>query len=338
MLALAACGTSPRPAPPAPDRDRVAIVAAESGSNGIKLVAIDESGDRQFDLLTIPDGIARDTHPAISPDGAWIVFASSRERREGTSLWIARLGVEQAPRRLTTADAIDTHPAWTRDGKQIVFASTADGGDFDLWSTTPAGDPPVQLTSGAEHEVMPSIAPDGAIVYAAVDRVSAASRIEQRAVDGTIEQLTPGPDEREPAVSPDGKLIAFTSRVQRDDRADSELWWMHRGARDAKHLVNLPPTDESGPVWSRDGRFVFATSVLPGADARPVFASVVFVDREESPPRVRVLRDRAGALARVTPAIATTLDAAVLRRDPEYLPELAKVVAAAVERQRTEQP
>ena len=305
-------------------------------------MAIDESGDRQFDLLLAPDSIVRDTYPAISPDGTSIVFASTRDRVTGTSLWIAKLGVEQAATRLTDGDAIDTHPAWTRDGKSIVFASTRDGGDYDLWQIAPGGGTPVQLTTGAEHEVTPSTAPDGSIIYAAVDRASVASRIEERAPDGAIKRLTPGPDEREPSVSPDGETIVFTSRVERDDppgRRDGELWWMRRGASDAKQLVNLPPTDESGAVWSRDGRFVFATSVLPGAREQPLFASIVFVDRDESPMRVRILRDRAGAIARVMPAVATAmLDTSALRRDPEYLPELAKVMAAAIARQRMQKP
>ena len=278
--------------------------------------------------------------PAISPDGKWVVFASTRDRAlDQTSLWIAKLGVEVTPTRLTgdgdAANAwIDSHPVWTRDGRSIVFASTRDGGDFDLWQVARDGGAPVQLTTSEHHEVTPSIAPDGSILYAAVDKQTGASHIEARAPDGTIAQVTPGPDEREPAVSPDGQTIAFTSRVERDGRKDGELWLVHRGTGQAKQLVNLPPTDESGPVWSRDGRFVFATSVLPGASEQPLFASVVFVDRDESPMRVRILRDSAGALTRVTPAIATALDATALRRDPEYLPELAKVMAAAIAKQR----
>jgi hypothetical protein len=65
-----------------------------------------------------------------------------------------------------------------------------------------------------------------------------------------------------------------------------------------------------------------------------LFASVIFVDRDESPIRARILRDSAGPLTRVTPAIATTLDPTALRRDPEYLPELAKVIAAAIAKQQ----
>ena len=280
--------------------------------------------------------------PAISPDGKWVVFASTRDRpRDKTSLWIAKLGVEVTPTRLTgdgdAANAwIDSHPVWTRDGRSIVFASTRDGGDFDLWQVAREGGVPAQLTTSEHHEVTPTIAPDGSIIYAAVDKQSGASRIEERALDGTVKAVTPGPDEREPAVSPDGQTIAFTSRVERDGRKDSELWLMQRGTGHAKQLVNLPPTDESGPVWSRDGRFVFATSVLPGASEQPLFASVVFCDRDESPMRARILRDSAGPLTRVTPAIATALDATALRRDPEYLPELAKVMAAAIAKQKME--
>ena len=275
--------------------------------------------------------------PALSPDRTTIVFSSTRDRSDGkTSLWIAKVGVEVVPQRLTDGDAIDAHPVWTRDGTAIVFASTRDGGDYDLWRVAKAGGAPVRITDGEHHEVTPSIAPDGAIFYAAIDRETGTSHIEERTPEGAIIKRTPGPDEREPSVSPDGTLIAFTSKVDRGDRADGELWIMERGAGNAKQLVNLPPTDESGPVWSHDGRFVFATSVLPGAADQPLFASIIFVDRDEPAIRARILRDSAGPLTRITPAIATALDATALRRDPEYLPELAKVVAAAIAKQQHE--
>ncbi len=266
-----------------------------------------------------------------------MVFASTRDRGgDETSLWIARLGVEVVPIRLTTTPGIDTHPTWTRDGSAIVFASTRDGGDFDLWRL-PIGGTPEQLTTGDGHEVNPTVARDGTIIYAAVESKTGAAHLEQRAPDGTITKLTPGPDEREPALSPDGTTIAFTSHVDRGTRKDAELWLLPLGTREAKQLVDLPPTDESGAVWSRDGRFVFATSVLPGAD-RPLFASVIFFDRAEATPHVRLLRDSAGALVRVNPAIATsTLDVTALHKDPEYLPELANIMAKAIAKQRETQ-
>src|SRR5882672_3551897 len=106
MLVVGCAG--PHPARPAAD-DRVAIVASERGPNGVRLVAIDEHGDRRFERVqpATPTVTTRDANPAVSPDGAWLVFASTRDRADGTSLWIAPLGVEAVPRRLTEGAAID---------------------------------------------------------------------------------------------------------------------------------------------------------------------------------------------------------------------------------------
>src|SRR5262249_33202963 len=107
-------------------------------------------------------------------------------------------------------------------------------------------------------------------------------------------------------------------------------------------LVDLPLTDESGPVWSRDGRFVFATSVLRGAEGRVVFSSIIHVDTREAPPVARILEDRVGAIVRLTPALtATPLEAAGLPGDPGYLPELAHLMQRVIEseiRQQREAP
>jgi len=297
-------------------------------------------GDRQFELIATATTIVRDTHPAVSPDGAWLVFASTRERAsDATSLWIARLGVEVAPVRLTDGP-IDSHPSWTADGRAIVFASTRDGGDYDLWQLPirdgAAAGPPVPLTSAPGHEVQPTIARDGTIVYAAVDPTTGASQLAERMPDGDTRTLTPGPADSAPALSPDGATIVFARPQARSQGTDAELWQLARTTGDVLPLVDLPLTDETGPVWSRDGRYVFATSLLRGADGRPLFSSVVFVDRRE-PARARMLRDRAGPIARLTPALTTSpLDATALRSDPEYLPELARIMAAAISQQRSE--
>jgi Tol biopolymer transport system component len=321
--------------------ERIAIVASEQGPRGVRLVAIDEHGDRRFELITPPDRLTQDKNPAISPDGAWIVFASTRERAEGTSLWIAKLGVESRPRRLTTGDAIDAHPVWTPDGAAIVFASTRDGGDYDLYRlpiTAGIAGVLAPLTSAPGHEITPTVAPDRTVIYAAVDATDGrvTSRLEERAPDGTITAITEGPADTSPAVSPDGTQLVFARPAIHLDKVHSELWRMNRrGDRRASPLVALPITDESGPVWSRDGRFVFATSRLAGAETPTLFSSVVHVDLQESPPRARILSDRAVAVARLTPAIvAKQLDVAALRGDPEYLPELARIMAAKIAEQR----
>lgn len=320
----------------------IAIIASENGPQGARLVAIDEHGDRRFDLLQASTALARDSHPAVSPDGTWIVFASSRERSlDSTGLWIAKLtpGGDAAPMRLTGSDAIESHPVWTRDGRAIVFASTRDGGDFDLFRLAIADGhavgEPEELTHAAGHEITPTVARDGTIIYAEVTpqgEGQVESHLEERAPDGSITQLTSGPGDASPQLTPDDRTIAFSRPQPHDSGVDAELWTMPAANADqATRLVDLPLTDESGPVWSADGRYLFATSVLRGASGNPLFSSIIVIDTHAKPRKARLLADRTGAVARLTPAIARRdLDATALASDPEYLPELARIMAAAM--------
>jgi dipeptidyl aminopeptidase/acylaminoacyl peptidase len=331
----------------APKRERIAIIAAERGSNGMRLVAIDERGDRRFEVIApVLRGTVRDTNPAISPDGRWLVFASTRDRSEPdtTSLWLAPIGgAEVPPVRITNGSWIDSHPVWRRDGSGIVFASTREGGDFDLFELALRdGRPgePVQLTTSIGHEITPAVTPDGAIIFAAVTPLAnneVESHLEERSADGTVRTLTGGPADTSPALSPDGKTIVFSRpHIRGEQKAvDGELWQMTRGSELATQLADTPLTDESGPVFSRDGRFVFATSVLRGAEGNVLFSSVVHVELGERRKRVRILGDTAGPIERLTPAIAANvLDARTLRDDPEYLPELARIMAKAIAKAR----
>ena len=283
--------------------------------------------------------LARDLEPTISPDGRWIVFASSRGREfSETSLWIARTEPDAVAAPLTHGTSIESHAAWRPDGGGIVFDSTRAHGEFDLYELAIDRDghgvgEPRQLTSAPGHEVTPTMARDGSIIYCSVHATAGgvSSQLERREPDGTIEQLTPGPGDASPALSPDGTQLVFSRPAEHAGSLDSELFIMAL-ARPAAAvpLVDIALTDETGPVWSHDGRYVFATSVLRGARGNVVFASVIVVDLAQRPRIARLLQDRTGPIARVTPALApVTLDARALGADPEYLPELARITARA---------
>ena len=343
FVVLCACGQR-HGVEPAKAPERIAIITAERGPQGARLVVIDEHGDRQFDLIRTADSVVRDTHPVVSPDGAWVVFASSRGRPlDETSLWIAKLGADAEPLRLTSGNAIDSHPVWTRNGSAIVFASTREGGDFDLYRLELVGGhakgAPQQLTTSAGHEVTPTVAGDGSIIYAAITPKrdgQVESHLELRGPDGAIAKITSGPADTSPALSPDGRALVFARPAEHNGAPDAELWWMSINGQPVP-LVDLPMTDESGPVWSPDGRFVFATSVLRGAAGNPVFSSVIVIDMQVRPLKARLLEDRVGAIARLTPAVTNVpLDGRAIASDPEYLPELARIMAAATARQKLE--
>src|SRR5690606_15479874 len=139
------------------------------------------------------------------------------------------------------------------------------------------------------------------------------SRLEERAPDGTIRTLTDGPADTSPALSPDDRMLAFARPREHNGTPAAELWTMPARGDVATQPVDLPAADEGGAVWSHDGRFVFAPSVLRGAAGNPVFSSVIVIDTHARPMTARLLQDRVGAIARLTPAIARVqLDARAL--------------------------
>jgi Tol biopolymer transport system component len=201
--------------------------------------------------------------------------------------------------------------------------------------------PPEQLTNASDQEITPSVAPDGRIAYAALRLVAATqttaaeaqSRVEVRMLDGSTTALTEGPGDSAPTFSPDGAQVAWTRPEARARGVDADLWVMPSHGGGGTKVIDLPGTDETGPVWSRDGRYLFATSLLRGADGRPLFSSVIFVERAATPRVARVLIDRVGAVTRLTPTLSEVpLRDAILRQRPEYRDTLRDVIRQAIER------
>ncbi len=336
----------------------IKIVVSERGLRGGHLVAVDEHGDRVADLLADAADpaqgsgpLVRDTQVAFSPDGRWLVFASSRGRLVSeSSLWCAPAVVGAMPVRLTVATGSDLQPTFTRDGRSIVFASSRTG-NLDLWQLDVApradglaleavGDARA-LTTSPEVELMPTTAPDGRIAFAELQS-DAAGGTRGRIVElngATRRPLTEGPADTAPAYSPDGTRLAFsrpTARVPAEDAAattiDADLWLLDDGS--ARKVIDQPGTDETSPAWSADGAWIVASSVLRDAAGAAVLSSVVHLEVDATPPVARMLVDRVGALARTSPAVAPVgLDAALLREAPIYADELARILLAALERQ-----
>src|SRR5204863_2848782 len=86
-----------------------------------------------------------DSDVAVSPDGKWLAFASTRHN-EHADIYLQRvdgLSVTQ----LTCDDSDDAYPTFSPNGKQVAFCSTR-AGNWDVYVMDVDGKNVTQVTSG----------------------------------------------------------------------------------------------------------------------------------------------------------------------------------------------
>ena len=116
-----------------------------------------------------------------------------------------------------TEDPTDTEPAFSADGRTIAFVR---GGD--LYSIRPDGSGQRQLTSGAELDAAPIVAPNGS--YVVFERRASAGAPRDLYTVGSMgggvhALVSADADEREATFSPDGSMIVFVAQRRRQRRA-----------------------------------------------------------------------------------------------------------------------
>lgn len=179
--------------------------------------AIVEAATHEAVQLTTSRGV--DLHPAFSPDGAQLAYASDET---GALEIYVRSRVPSAPVRTLTANGGDNvSPAWSPDGLWIAYHSRRDGG---IWVVPSAGGMPRQLV---QEGAAPAWAPDGAtIAFQTAGEADAlggsgGSRSTVALVDvrtGATRALTtpgaPAGSHGRPVWFPSGRQVAFVvSRV-----------------------------------------------------------------------------------------------------------------------------
>ena len=174
--------------------------------------------------------------------------------------------------------------AWSPDGKEIVFTSNFTG-RFNLWKVSSTGGWPIQLSQSDDRQSGAIWSPDGKWILYQSDR-GGAEMYDLFAIPsagGPTTNLTKTDEisETGPVWSQDGKQLAISYKPKKAPVTDvAILDWSSRVIR---YLTNERTLDHrwTGHLWSRDGKFIYATRVNAGFTDSSVFRIEVASGQQE---------------------------------------------------------
>ena len=172
------------------------------------------------------------------------IFHAARTRSAGQ--------VRLEPIAHTTAPGWEAYPALSPDGNEVAYAAENDG-NVDLWLMDSAGGHPLRLTDHPGEDWKPAWLANGRQILFVSDRSGTPSLWLVGRFGGSATSVLEDADE--PAVSPDGSLIAFSRRGQGE--AGRTIWVAPLAEPGAARQVTpdgLGAWDHRNPAFSPDGR------------------------------------------------------------------------------------
>jgi serine/threonine-protein kinase len=188
--------------------------------------------------------------PALSPDGKRLALAT----RELTSqIWVKDL--DEGPfSKLTLNGRDNTRPAWSSDGRSVAFVSEQNGAR-DVYHRLADGS---RAETPLLHETRPVsevvLSHDGAWVIYRTGVSSGEGDLYARRVgtDSSIVLVATAASETSPALSPDGRWLAYVS----DESGTAEVYVRpFPNTVDGRWQISAQGGQE--PVWSHSGKELF---------------------------------------------------------------------------------
>jgi hypothetical protein len=208
-------------------------------------------------------------HPRYSPDGTRLVFDLTLGGTE-RDVWIFDRGTRTMSRVTRIGDAHD--PSWLPNGREVSFFSFKAGSLMTAPYDGATAPRPVTIGPGfaATDLLNPgSWVPDGSAYVGGVTERGAPSDVWRIPRDGSAPvKLVGSPaDEVAPAISPDGRWLAYQS----DETGRAEVYVRAIDGREGR--VQVSNAGGTGPLWDPRGSTVFY--VEPDRDRRLLVAATL---------------------------------------------------------------
>jgi len=266
MLAVAACsGDGDGSESTGPPIGRILFTSERDGNREVYMINGDGSDETNF-----TNNPASDTEPSWSPDGTRIALSSDRDG-PGQDVYTMNLDGGDVLR-LTDSPAVDGGVQWSPDGKRIVFYGFEAPAVGYLWITGAEGGEAVPLlksihppdadencTGGFPGGWFPD---NDRIVFRGTHTASVTGQVCSVRADGSDVKVIlseSGVLSFNPALSPDGKRIAFVSN--RD--GNNEIYVADADGANLRRLTSDDANDDN-PSWSPDGQWLAFASDRDG--------------------------------------------------------------------------
>ncbi len=179
-----------------------------------------------------------------APDGVRIAFSSIDEWLGGHQVWIQNPRDDQPARQLLLGRTIDDY-AWSPDSSQLLISSSTKG-RAGLFVVNADGSDLTPVL-GAPSAAQGTWLDDETVIYSAEENATTALFVHPLHLDYAIRLTVPHGNAVDPAVSPDGRFLAFaadwaeTFDLYLFDLQDSTLY----------RMTTTDDKDERMPVWPR---------------------------------------------------------------------------------------
>jgi len=221
------------------------------------------------DAIALTNEDANSTHPRWSPDGKYLGFSSERGN-EKKQVWLLPRGGGEAEQLTNTVQDVNAFD-WSPAGERLVLV-LQDASPEDLEAAKKKEEGKADEEQKEKTRTRPWVIDR---LHFKEDEIGYLDRRRTHLylfnlTDGKVKQITFGDyDDSDPAWSPDGKSIAFTSNrsAEPDSNFNSDIWVVNVDSDDAAKAlrqITTSPAEDLTPAWSPDGKTIaFVTQIDP---------------------------------------------------------------------------